>query len=155
MTTLRPWFLGLLIVLGVATTVAAEPTGKIVKVLPHLLDAQGRHTVSPSLFDRDAYQFHLRTHRDLVSGARFDIQWKARRVRAANLKMRLELLTTTSTKDRPLVFEQSIAARSGMGRWVKIPVVGEDYEKAGELIAWRVSLWNGDALLSEQKSFLW
>jgi hypothetical protein len=154
MATLRPWLLALIIAV-VPAVVAAEVTGKVAKVLPHLLDAQGRHTVSPSLFDRDAYQFHLRSHRDLVSGARFDIQWKARRARGAALTMRLELLTTTSTKDRPLVFEQAVAARTGTARWVKIPVVGQEFEKAGELIAWRVTLWNGNSLLAEQKSFLW
>ncbi len=154
MSTLHTLMVALMLAFA-PVAVAAEVTGKIVKVLPHLLDAQGRHTLSPSLFDRDAYQFHLRTHRDLVSGARFDIQWKAKRARVATLKIRLELLTTTSTKDRPLVFEQAVAANSRMARWKKIPVVGEDFEKAGELIAWRVTLWDGETLLAEQKSFLW
>lgn len=147
------WLIAL--ALTFAPAAFAEVPGKIVKVLPHLLDAQGRHTVSPSPFDRDAYQFHLRTHRDLVSGARFDIQWKAKQARTLPLKMRLELLTTTSTKDRPLVFEQPVVAKSGSARWAKMPVVGEDFRKAGELIAWRVTLWTGDTMLAEQKSFLW
>jgi hypothetical protein len=32
---------------------------------------------------------------------------------------------------------------------------GENYKNFGELVAWRVTLWAGDQLLGEQKSFLW
>src|SRR5437899_2397501 len=35
---------------------ATAATGRIIKVLPHLLDLQGHHALSPSLYDRDAYQ---------------------------------------------------------------------------------------------------
>jgi hypothetical protein len=34
-------------------------------------------------------------------------------------------------------------------------VTGDEYKKLGELVAWRVTLWDGDKLLAEQKSFLW
>jgi len=52
-------------------------TGKVVKVLPFFLDAQGRIAKSPSLFDRDVYQAYLREHTNEVSGVRFDVLWKA------------------------------------------------------------------------------
>jgi len=42
-------------------------TGKVVKVLPFFLDAQGRIAKSPSLFDRDVYQAYLREHTNEVS----------------------------------------------------------------------------------------
>ena len=58
-------------------TVSAS-SGKIVKVLPHFLDAKGRHTLSPSLFERDAYQAQLRAHPEQRSGIRYDIHWRAR-----------------------------------------------------------------------------
>jgi hypothetical protein len=32
---------------------------------------------------------------------------------------------------------------------------GDAYKQFGEVTAWRVSLWSGDQLLGEQKSFLW
>ena len=32
---------------------------------------------------------------------------------------------------------------------------GEKYKKFGEVTAWRVTLWSGDQLIGEQKSFLW
>jgi hypothetical protein len=153
MKTIRGWLLALSLVL--ALPLGAEVTGKIVKVLPHHLDNAGKHTLSPSPFDRDAYQFLLRNDPKLVSGVRFDIRWKAKQAKSARLKLRLELLTTTSTKSKPLVFDLPVAAKSGLGRWTKIPVVGQDFERAGDIIAWRVTLWEGETQVAEQKSFLW
>ena len=43
-----------LFIFGIAD--ACTAASKISKVLPHLLDKQGRHTLSPSLLERDAYQ---------------------------------------------------------------------------------------------------
>lgn len=153
MTTIRRWLTALSLVL--ALPLGAEVTGKIVKVLPHHLDNAGHHTLSPSPFDRDAYQFQLRNNPNLVSGVRFDIHWKAKHAKSVALRLRLELLTTTSTKSKPLVFELPVAAKSGRARWAKIPVVGQDFEQAGDIIAWRVTLWDGGAQVAEQKSFLW
>jgi hypothetical protein len=153
MTTIRKWLTALSLVL--ALPLGAEVTGKIVKVLPHHLDNAGHHTLSPSPFDRDAYQFQLRNNPNLVSGVRFDIHWKAKHAKSVALRLRLELLTTTSTKSKPLVFELPVAAKSGRARWTKIPVVGQDFEQAGDIIAWRVTLWDGGAQVAEQKSFLW
>ena len=48
---------------------------RISKVLPHLLDKQGLHTLSPSLLERDAYQAQLRSNPDQCSGIRFDVKW--------------------------------------------------------------------------------
>ena len=33
--------------------------------------------------------------------------------------------------------------------------LGENSYNLGDLIAWRATLWNGEILLAEQKSFLW
>ena len=52
--------------------------GKVIKVLPHLLDQAGRHSLSPSLFERDAYQAELRKHPEKVSGLRYDVRWRIR-----------------------------------------------------------------------------
>ena len=38
--------------------------------------------------------------------------------------------------------------------WI-VSLSGEEYQKLGELSAWRATLWEGDRLLAEQKSFLW
>src|SRR5687767_16014534 len=66
---------------------AAEP--RVIKVLTHLIDAQGRNALAPSLYERDAYQLHLRSNPALVSGMRFDVQFKADR-NAGPVLMRIE-----------------------------------------------------------------
>ena len=57
----------------IATVASQAAEGKIIKVLPHLLDKKGRHTLSPSLYERDAYQAKLRTHPEDISALRFDV----------------------------------------------------------------------------------
>ena len=52
-------------------------TGRVVKVLPFFLDLKGHEALSPSLYDRDAYQAYLRRHADERSAIRFDVLWKA------------------------------------------------------------------------------
>src|SRR5438046_8016404 len=70
---------------------AGAATARIVKVLPHLLDEKGRHTLSPSLYGRDAYQFYLREHPEKCSGVRFDVEWKANEKYSGPVKLRIEL----------------------------------------------------------------
>src|SRR6266436_8402352 len=72
-----------------ATSWAA--TGRVMKVLPHFLDLEGRHTLSPSLYDRDAYQLYLREHPLKRSGVRFDIHWLTKGQAVGQLKLRIEL----------------------------------------------------------------
>jgi len=36
-----------------------------------------------------------------------------------------------------------------------VALTGDDYKKFGELLAWRVTVWDGTTQLAEQKSFLW
>src|SRR2546425_9231499 len=80
---------------SVASAVAAP--AKVIKVLPHYLDREGRHALSPSLYDRDAYQAVLRRNPEQRSAIRFDIQWRARAASSDNLKLRLELRGTKTT----------------------------------------------------------
>ena len=79
-----------LLVLAIALTgalPAGAAIGKVNKVLPHFLDLDGRHSRSPSLFDRDAYQAKLRQQPELCSGVRFDIHWRVRSVKAGGFKL--------------------------------------------------------------------
>jgi len=39
--------------------------------------------------------------------------------------------------------------------WTSLTLGGADYKNFGEVVAWRVTLWNRDTLIGEQKSFLW
>lgn len=134
---------------------AADTTGRIIKVLPQYMDKNGRVSLSPSLFERDAYQAHLRSRASECAGLRFSIQWKARNASRSSLKLKTELITMRHPKTSPLIIETPVKARFGWSRWTSQSLMGEAFREAGELIAWRVSLWAGDKLLAEQKSFLW
>jgi hypothetical protein len=134
---------------------AAAATGRVVKVLPHFLDLKGRHALSPSLYERDAYQAYLRRHPEERSGLRFDILSRVRTRGATNLKLKVE---TRGIAEGSLPSEKTIEStvKSGSGsRWTAITLSGDDYKALGEVTAWRVSLWEGDQLIGEQKSFLW
>ena len=136
--------------------IAAEAaSARIHKVLPHLLDLAERHTLSPSLYERDAYQAFLRKNPDRCSAIRFDIQWKARAPKASPIRLRLELRTSKSNPVQPMVVEQTVTATRLFSRWTSIRIEGEAYRRMGDLIAWRATICQGDQPLAEQKSFLW
>lgn len=135
-------------------TVSAS-SGKIVKVLPHFLDAKGRHTLSPSLFERDAYQAQLRAHPEQRSGIRYDIHWRAR-ASWGELKLKVELRGITEGKTRrERTLEKVVDSNEGGSGWAGLALTGEDYRAFGEVVAWRVTLWDGETLVAEEKSFLW
>lgn len=137
------------------TNAAGPKYPKILKVLPHFLDLQGRHTLSPSLFDRDAYQFELRNNPELRSGFRFDVLWKTWSRTSANYTLKLEMRGSKGGSQNPVVLVVPAVTHRQFSRWTRVPVTGKDYDAVGELVAWRVSLWQGDEMLAEQKSFLW
>lgn len=149
-----------LILLGAAMHLRAETTtnaaaGRIIKVLSFLVDTNGQIAVSPSLFDRDAYQHYLLEHTNDVSGMRFDVQWKAEHASGLPLTMRLELRgVTQSGLPTQRVLEQAVTSRL-FHHWTPLTLSGADYKSFGVLSAWRATLWNGSQLLGEQKSFLW
>jgi hypothetical protein len=137
---------------------ASAATGRVIKVLPQFLDLKGRHALSPSLYDRDAYQAYLRLHTNDISGLRFAVQWKApdANAYAGPLKLRVEVRGITHGDLPPkLVLEQDVKPGGWFSHWASLPLTGEDYKKIGEVTAWRATLWDGDQMLSEQKSFLW
>jgi hypothetical protein len=150
---LRWALLGLLLAVTGPDAQAAAPKGKILKVLPHLLDLQGRNSLSPSLYERDAYQLELKKHPEKCSALRFDVQWKASNTGAAALRLFVEV--RGSKEPKPVVLVQGVERRRWYQRWTQITLDGEAYRKLGEVVAWRASLWDGDTLLAEQKSFLW
>jgi hypothetical protein len=139
------------------TLAAGAATGRVIKVLPQWLDRQGRNSLNPSLYERDAYQAFLRQHPDDVSGMRFAVQWKARGALFAPLKLRVELIGTAKgdLPSRTVLEYRPDGTTGWFGRWSSLPLTAEDYRKFGTVTAWRVTLWEGDRLLSEQKSFLW
>ena len=135
---------------------AEAASGRVIKVLPQFLDLKGRQTLSPSLFERDAYQAYLRQHTNEVSGMRFAVQWKASGTAASPMKLRVEMRGSTRG-DLPShsTLEYEIKPGGWLSHWTYLPIVDEDYKKFGRVSAWRATIWEGDRLLSEQKSFLW
>ena len=143
------------LLLAAALSSAVAATGRVIKVLPHFLDLKGRHALSPSLYDRDAYQAQLRQHPEQRSGMRFDVLWKARTDRGATLKLRAEL-RGIAQGNLPRQKTLETEAKPGrLGHWTSLTLGGNDYKDFGEVTAWRVTLWDGDELVGEQKSFLW
>ena len=149
-----PTFLIGLMGLGAEMALEAAPI-QIIKVLPHFLDREGRQSLSPSLYDRDAYQAFLRQHPTNCSALRFDIQWKARAVDPTRLKLRLELRGSRTHTTSPFVLEQPVKPRRFFSSWSALTLEASTYETLGRIIAWRVTLWEGDQLLAENKSFFW
>ena len=141
---------GALLLLGVITTTDAARPGKISKVLPHWLDLQGRHTLSPSLLERDAYQAKLRADRTLCSGIRFDVKWAKNT--SGTVKLQLELRVTGEAK--PIVREQAVKP-SRHGGWDAVTLDGDAFKAIGKIVAWQVRLLDGDIELAKRRSFLW
>ena len=160
-------FCFLLILWGLALTTAVSSWGaassetsiahsgvKIKKVLPHWLDKQGRHLLSPSLLERDAYQALLRKEPDRRGGLRFDIQCGTLPP-GGSFALKLELRGSKSNTPTFVNFEQALSPKARFHRWQTVTLSSEQYQALGELVAWRATLWSGDRALAEQKSFLW
>jgi hypothetical protein len=138
-----------------AAFAADAVSGRVVKVLPLLLDLNGHDAVSPSLFDRDAYQAWLRLNTNQISALRFDVWCKTANVGKTKLTLRVELRGIGENNlPRQTVLEKA-ASTGFFHRWTSLTLEGADYKNFGALVAWRVTLWNGDQMLGEQKSFLW
>jgi hypothetical protein len=150
-------FLMTLFLLGSLSAAFASDvaTGHITKMLPLFLDLDGHDALSPSLFDRDAYQVYLRQHTNEVSAIRFDVLWRVSDARDTKLKLRLELRGVgPDNLPRQSMLEQTVTPHF-FRHWTSLTLAGDDYKNFGEVVAWRVTLWSDDQLLGEQKSFLW
>jgi hypothetical protein len=134
---------------------AQAATGRILKVLPHYLDKEGRTALSPSLFERDAYQAKLRAAPKLRGGLRFSVQWKTRQV-TEPVTVKVELRgTAEAAYPKMLEIEGLVQPAGFFNKWTELDLRGQDYKDFGEVTAWRVTLWRAEELLAEQKSFLW
>lgn len=144
--------IGISLLIALASTASAA-TARIVKVLPQFLDHQGRVALNPSLYERDAYQAQLRSRPELRSGLQFAVQWGSKDT--TRLLLRVELRGNRGKSGTQAVVESPIKYRGVFTSWAKVSLSGEAYRNFGELSAWRATLWDGDKLLAEQKSFLW
>ena len=148
----------LLLLLGLSaeSRAADAPTGRVFKVLPLLLDLKGRAALSPSLFDRDAYQAQLRMHTNEISAIRYDVLWSAKNSGDDKLKVQLELRGIGATNNLPKFKTLTAGAKPGFFRkWTSLTLDGDEFKSFGAITSWRATLWDGDQLVGEQKSFLW
>ena len=144
----------MLIVLLGSTLAAQAATARVIKVLPHFLDKEGHESLSPSLFERDAYQLMLQKKPALRRGLRFDIQWKG--VRHHQYQLRVEARGGQADgKTTQLQLQSPLRPAGFFSQWGAVVLEGDSYRKFGELVSWRVTLWEGDKLVGEQNSFLW
>ena len=142
-----------LLFLLLAGVMAHAAPARIIKVLPHYLDKEGRHSLAPSLFERDAYQAYLRKNPAERAGLRFDVQWKAGGKKG--LKLRVELRGSSEKNPTTALLEEGVSPGKVFSKWSVLALRGGDYQRFGELIAWRVTLREGDAQVAEYQSFLW
>jgi len=143
----------LLFLLLVTAGCSSNRPPKVVKVLPHFLDHDGRAALSPSLYDRDAYQAQLRTKPAQRSGLRFDVQWRA--PQPGPYELRVELRGAISNRVTTAALQRPLDKGGRFSRWSELELSGDRYQQFGDMTAWRVSLWKGEELLAERRSFLW
>jgi len=151
----RPAIFLLTFLLSGAALSASAASGKVVKVLPHFLDLQGRHALSPSLYDRDAYQAQLRKNPEKRSGVRFDILWRGRSAKPETVLLRVEVRGTAKGNLPSQAILEIPVRITGTSHWEQLALVGEKYQAVGEITAWRVTLVGSEGVIGEQKSFLW
>ena len=142
-----------LLVLSAAGAAAAD--GKVIKALPQFLDAKGRSALSPSLYERDAYQFYLRHHPAERTALQLAVQWKASGVDWNNVKLQAELRGVSGNTITNLVLSVPVKKNGLFSTWTNFKIEGDDFKKFGELAAWRVTFWDGDKEIGSQQSFLW
>jgi len=151
---MRRLFIAFAVLLFLAPVVKAGQ-GSVVKVLPQLLDQKGRHALSPSLYERDAYQFHLRKDPKLRGGVRLAVQWKAKKVDWTKLSLRAEMRCLLEDNLHTVTVEEPAVKNGYFSSWSEFRIEGIDYKAFGQLVAWRVTLWEGDHQLGQMQSFLW
>jgi len=126
---------------------------RVVKVLPHWVDHQGRHALSPSLYERDAYQAELRDHPDKRGGLQYEVLWKASGRVTGPLTLRLELRGGQSGV--PEVVEMSVKRGLFGRRWSRVIVPAEQVGRLGTVTAWKATLIEAGKPLAGSQSFLW
>ena len=122
----------------------------VVKVLPHYLDASGNHSDGPTLLHRDVYQANLRKNPELVRAVRYDVNWRG----GGKIKVRLELRSTKAGAET-MVIERIETTAGRRTHWTPILIDAATYKTFGQPESWRVSLWEDETQVGEQKSFLW
>jgi hypothetical protein len=132
---------------------SAQNEAQVIKVLPHLVDHQGRHALSPSLYERDAYQAELRGHPEKRAGMQYEVLWTASRRVSGPLRLRLELRGAEGGV--PETVEMPVKRGFWGRRWTRVLVPPDQYRRLGTVTAWKATLLESGKTLAESRSFLW
>lgn len=128
----------------------------VLKVLPYRLDNNGLHAVSPSLFERDAYQAYLKDHPDEVSTMRFDVHLRLREIDGKDVEVRVEARFGKGDSIETIKATVPLKKpRWGKRTWTSVTLDKKVYDPEAQMIAWRVTLLRGEEVLDTQTSFLW
>ena len=143
----------LLFALGLSAGVLLGAEGKVIKVLPHFVDFQDRHTLSPSLYERDAYQELLRNHPEKRAGMQFEVLWKVSGQFSGPLRLRMELRGAESGSSETVEME---VKRGFLGRrWSRVHLDSQQLVRLGNVTAWKATLLDNTDQVTETHSFLW
>jgi hypothetical protein len=155
--SMRRWLICLLLAgLCAAPLSGWAASGRVIKVLPFFVDREGRHTLTPDLFERDGYQDYLRLHPGQISNMLFVVHWKIKGEPVAPVKLRIELRgVPRAGASTQTVLEQSVQARGRFSHWSDLVLSASQFKELNEVTAWRATLWEGGVMLNEQDSFLW
>jgi hypothetical protein len=140
------------LVLALLAPASRAAEGRVIKVLPHLLDARGRHALSPSLYERDAYQAVLRSRPETIHGVRFDVLWKATGPAAGQLRLRLEVRGAGENAAETL---ETDLTRGRFRRWARVVLSPEQFRRTGSPSAWKATLLEEGRPIGSMQSFLW
>lgn len=143
----------ILFALGLWAGALLGAEGKVIKVLPHFVDFQGRHTLSPSLYERDAYQELLRNHPEKRAGLQFEVLWKVSSRVPGPLRLKMELRGGNSSSLE--IVEMDVKRGMFGRRWSRMVLDPKQFARVGTVTAWKATLLQGEEIVAEANSFLW
>lgn len=143
----------ILFALGLWAGALLGSEGKVIKVLPHFVDFQGRHTLSPSLYERDAYQELLRNHPEKRAGLQFEVLWKVSGRVSGPLRLKMELRGGNSSSLE--IVEMDVKRGMFGRRWSRMVLDPKQFARVGTVTAWKATLLQGEEIVAEANSFLW
>ena len=69
--------------------------------------------------------------------------------------MKIEIRGSGTGLAETETFGAKVKPTGFFAKWAGIVLDREDYQRIGEIIAWRVTLWSGGLIVAEEESFLW
>lgn len=84
-------------------------------------------------------------------GQYYSVRWRANPT-GEEVRVRFDYRQAASGSRIQSLEHRTAAASSG---FVEFTVTGESYRKSGRVLAWRMQLYQGEDLLSEETSYLW